>query len=178
MELLPGGLVLLAYGPSVGNGGSIDNQAIVGFSPGGAEPMGVPIDWSAIPVAGINSGVGAGIALDANNRPVLGTTIDLTVSLIPGTTPISGIVLSTTKLDPGIPLGGVIGVPCNLHAGLDLLVTAVFPGTSFTSPLAIPNTAALAGALIAGQGFGLLNPTYTNPLGATTSNGLELILGN
>src|SRR5690606_13638682 len=102
MELLPNGLVFLSYGNSLGNGGSVDNEAVVGFSPGGGQPLSAAIDWSAI--ASLTTGNGAGISLDASGRPVLGTTVDLVVDLIPSSSPVAGVIFGTQVLNPGIPL--------------------------------------------------------------------------
>jgi hypothetical protein len=175
MELLPSGAVFLAYGTSLGNGGSIGNVAIVGYSAGGAEPLGPQLDWSAL--TGYQTGTGeVALHIDANNRPITGTTINVTVSEIPAGSLVGAIVFGLTKFDPGIPLGA-LGMPgCNAHTTPDLIVAGVTPGPTFASALPIPNNAALTGFRLLGQGL-VLSAAIPNPFGGITSNGLDLVVG-
>lgn len=175
MELLPGGIVFLSYGPSVGNGGSSDNEAIVGYSPGAGEPNSPVIDWSMI--TSLTTGSGPGVTIGANLRPVIGTTINVTAGNLPTGTLVGGIIYGVTPIPPGFPLLGVVGVPCNLYTSLDLLVTGILPGASFTTPFPFPNNPTLVGAPLGAQGFAL-NVNIPNPLGAAMSGGLLLTIGN
>ncbi|HEX5050739.1 MAG TPA: hypothetical protein VFZ65_03105 [Planctomycetota bacterium] len=175
MELVPGGVVFLSYGSSLGNGGSIGNVAIVGYSAGGAEPLGPQLDWSAL--LGYQTGTGeVALHIDANNRPITGTTINVIVSQIPASTLVAAVVYGLTKFDPGIPLA-VLGMPgCGAHTTPDLLVTSIAPGATFQSPLSIPNNAALTGFHLLAQGL-VLNASIPNTFGGITSNGLDLVIG-
>ena len=175
MEIVPGGTVFLSYGASLGNGGSVGNVAIVGYSAGGAEPLGPQLDWSSL--TGYQTGTGAvGLKIDADNRPVTGTTINVTVSEIPAGAPIAAIVFGLTKLDPGFPLDG-LGMPgCSAYTTPDLLIAGVAPGATFTSPLPVPSNPALTGFRLLGQGL-VLDPTIPNAFGGITSNGLDLVVG-
>lgn len=175
MELLPNGIVFLAFGPSLGNGGSSTNEAITGYSPGMAEPFSTPVDWSAI--TSLMSGTGPGVTIDASARPVLGSTINVTTDRIPAGSLVGGQIYGLTPVPTGFPLIGLLGIPCDLYATLDLLTTAVLPGPTYTNPFAIPATPSLAGGVVAVQGFAL-NALIPNPLGAVMSEGLLLTLGN
>ena len=175
MELLPSGVVYLSFGASLGNGGSINNVAITGYSAGGAQPLGPQLDWSAL--SGYQSGTGeVALKIDADNRPITGTTINVTVSEIPAGTFVAAIIYGLTKFNPGIPLA-ILGMPgCNAHASPDLLVAGLVTGATFASPFSIPANPALTGFQLLGQGL-VLGPAIPNPFGGITSNGLELIVG-
>jgi hypothetical protein len=175
MELMPNGMVFLSYGPSLGNGGSLGNVAIVGYSAGGSEPQGPQLDWSAL--SGYQTGTGEiALAIDADNRPLTGTTINVTVSQIPASSLVGAVVYGLTKIDPGFPLAG-LGMPgCNGHTTPDLIVAGLTPGASFSTPLAIPSVPALTGFQLLAQGL-VLNASIPNPFAGITSNGLELVVG-
>lgn len=174
LELLPSGQVNFAYGPSLGTGGSANNDAIVGFSAGGGQPIGAQVDWSAINSYVTGDGA-TPIVLDASARPVLGTTINLTLSNIPSGSIIGAVVLGLTKYDPGIDLTSV-GMPgCFLYSSQDSVALAITPGATYSRPLALPNVPAFAGARLASQGA-VLNPSIPNALNAISSNGVELLI--
>lgn len=175
LELLPTGTVYLAFGTSLGTGGSASNVAITGFSAGGGEPVGPQLDWSTL--SGYFSGTGeVPLSIDASNRPITGTTINLTVSQLPASTLIGAVVYGLTKFDPGLPLAA-IGMPgCNGHASPDLIVVSVPAGGLVQSALPIPNNPALAGLHLYCQGLAL-GAAIPNPFGGTTSNGVDLLIG-
>jgi hypothetical protein len=175
MELMPSGMVFLSYGSSLGNGGSVGNVAIVGYSAGGAEPLGPQLDWSAL--TAYQTGTGdIGLKIDADNRPVTGTTINLTVREIPAGSLVAAIVFGLTKFDPGIALDP-LGMPgCNAYTTPDLLVAGLTPGPTFSSALPIPPNPALTGFQLLGQGL-VLSASIPNAFGGITSNGLDLVVG-
>lgn len=175
MEILPSGQVTFAYGPSLGTGGSANNDAIVGYSAGGGQPVSASIDWSAL--NGYASGDGSvPLTMDADARPVLGNTINLQVSNIPAATPFAAIILGLTKIDPGIDLGG-IGMPgCRQYGSQEATLLAVAPGALLSVQYAIPNNTAFAGVRIVCQSAIYNPPAVPNFLGALSSNGLELLL--
>ncbi len=175
MELLPGGLVNLAYGSSLGNGGSVGNDAIVGFSAGGGQPNGAQLDWSTLNGYLTGSGI-VGLKIDANARPVIGTTITLTVSEIPTGSLVAAIIYGFTKFDPGIPLNFLQMPGCQGYVSPDLIVAGVLPGTTYQNMLGIPANPTLAGYLLVTQGL-VLNAAIPNPFNGITSNGLQLLLG-
>lgn len=175
MELLPNGNVFLSFGQSLGNGGSTGNVAITGFSAGAGEPLGPQLDWSAL--TGYLSGTGeVALQIDADNRPVTGTTINVTVSQLPASSVVAAVIYGFTKFDPGVPLAA-IGMPgCNGHASPDVLVAGLPTASTFQSPLTIPNSPALTGFQLLAQGL-VLGTAIANPFGGVTSNGLDLVVG-
>tara|TARA_R110002072_G_scaffold25443_1_gene84949 strand:- start:20474 stop:22171 length:1698 start_codon:yes stop_codon:yes gene_type:complete len=174
MELLPSGLIFLSFGPSVGNGGSADNEGMVGFSAGGGEAE-LRVDWSTL--SGFTTGNGrVAPSIDADASPVLGTTINVTVSDLPATAVFGGVIYGLTKLDPGVSLLPILGVDCNLHATLDLVILGAPTGTTFSNPFTIPNNPALTGQALVSQGLGL-DASIPNALGAILSDAIELTLG-
>jgi hypothetical protein len=175
MELLPGGTVFLSFGASLGNGGSIGNVAITGYSAGGGEAQGPQLDWSSL--AGYQTGTGElPLQIDASNRPITGTTINVTVSQIPAGALLAAVVYGLTKIDPGLPLD-FLGMPgCAAHTTPDLLVAGVLPGLTYQTPVTIPNNPTLTGAQFLAQGL-VLSATIPNPFNGITSNGLDLVIG-
>ena len=106
---------------------------------GGGQPASQPIDWSGL--IGYQTGTGAvPLLIDADNRPIIGTTINIIVDQVPANSLIAGIVFGTGMFNPGIPLDA-LGMPgCSAYASLDLLATGVLPGAQFSMPLAIVMT--------------------------------------
>jgi len=175
MELLPTGVVFLSFGASLGNGGSINNVAITGYSAGGAQPVGPQLDWSALNSYQTGTGEVA-LKIDADNRPITGTTINVTISEIPVGAFVAAVVYGLTKFDPGIPLA-VLGMPgCSAYETPDLMVAGLVAGTTFSTPFPIPSNPALTGFHLQGQGM-VLGPTIPNPFQGITSNGLDLVVG-
>jgi hypothetical protein len=121
----------------------------------------------------------AGLAWNAVNRPLLGTTQTINLANIPNPASSIGLVLlGLSRQTPAINLG-VIGAPnCFLHLP-NIDIRTLFPLGSSTVPwnFAIPNTASLAGFVLTTQGA-LLVPPGTNAFGLLTANGVELTLGN
>ena len=117
-----------------------------------------------------------GLKVDADNRPITGTTINVIVSEIPVGAFVAAVIFGLNKFNPGFPLA-VLGMPgCAAHTTPDLLVAGLAAGTTFQTPFSIPNIAALTGFQLLAQGL-VLSPTIPNPFGGITSNGLDLIIG-
>jgi len=175
LELLPGGIVNFAYGPSLGAGGSAANDAIVGFSAGFGEPVSTPVDWSAL--AGYVTGDGAiPLAIEAETRPVLGTTVNITVNNIPVGSPFVGVIYGLTKHDPGIELTGLGMAGCFQFVSMDTVNLGIGPGVSHTDPFPLPINPALAGVILLTQAAAYNPAAIPNLLGALSSNGVELVL--
>jgi hypothetical protein len=179
MELLPNGTIYLSYGSSLGNSGSINNDANVGYSGGwyglDAQPATPSIDWSTL--NGYQSGTGlVGLKIDANARPIIGTTVTSTVSEIPPVSLVAGVIYGITGFGPaGIPLAA-LGMPgCQAYQTLDLLDVGVLPGTTFASAFPTPFNPALGGFQLFTQGL-VLNASVPNPFQGLTSNGVHLSL--
>ncbi|MCA8948134.1 MAG: hypothetical protein KDE27_01450 [Planctomycetes bacterium] len=174
-ELLPGGSVIYAYGQNLGCSGSLTNDAIVGFSAGNGEPVTAPVDWSAL--VGYVTGDGARpLALDADARPVLGTTVNVTVSEIPAGSPLAAVIYGLGHFDPGISLAG-IGMPdCFQYCSQDAVVLGLLPGATFASAFPIPNNSNFAGVRVSSQGAAYNPAAVPNVVGALASNGVEFVL--
>ncbi|MFO1078384.1 MAG: hypothetical protein U1E73_11740 [Planctomycetota bacterium] len=175
MELLPSGTVTFAYGSTVGNGGSAANDGIVGFSAGGGQPVTTMLDWSSL--NGFVTGDGSTpLQLDGDNRPVLGTSLNLTLGNIPAGTSIAALIYGLTKFNPGIDLTS-FGMPgCRQYCSSQAVVLGIAPGTSFTRPFAVPNSTGLAGVSVKCQGAAYAPGVIPNAVGASSSNGVELVL--
>lgn len=175
MELLPSGTVFLAFGSSLGNGGSPGNDAITGYSAGGGEPLGQNLDWSAI--TAYVSGTGeVPLQIDASNRPITGTTINIVISQVPASAVVAATIFGLTKFDPGLPLAA-LGLPgCSAYTSPDLILAGLPTGSTFQVPLPIANNPALTGFQLLGQGL-VLGVGIPNSFGGTTSNGVDLVVG-
>ncbi|MCK5945275.1 MAG: hypothetical protein KAI24_25020, partial [Planctomycetes bacterium] len=175
IEILPSGTVHLSFGPSLGNGGSSLNDAITGFSAGGGQAE-LRLDWSAI----TNHVTGSGRVepeISTSAPPRIGSTIDVRVDDLSSTTVFGGVIYGFTKYATGLPLQASLGVPCNLHCSLDLLVLGGVIGASFADALTIPANPALAGTKLHAQGLGL-DSAISNPLKAYLSNAVEMTIDN
>jgi hypothetical protein len=105
---------------------------------------------------------------------VLGTTINLVTSGIPGGTLLGATIFSNIQHDPGIDLGS-IGMPgCNRY--VDLEVSRIFLVSAATGsvPQSIPNSPSFAGVQVHCQSA-TFSPGF-DPLGVIASNGLTLVL--
>jgi len=172
IELLPSGAVNLAFGASLGNGGSAQNEAICGFSAGGGENE-LRVDWSTL--NGYQSGDGfSALELDADQRPIIGTTINVTVDNVPAGTLLAGVAYGTTVINPGVSIPLI--APCEIYTSLDVINSGIAPVGAYTEAFPIPNNPALAGQIFGSMGFAL-NAAIANPLQAMTSNGMELVVG-
>lgn len=173
ITLYDSGQVDIAFG-SLWNTGvaGLDNTAIHGFSPGDGSPLSV-IDWSAS--VGYLTGDGAvPLVCNADPRPVLGTTVNVTVGSIPPASPLAAVIYGLTKFDPGLDLTP-FGLPgCFQYADFAAVVLSVAPGSSVTDPFNVPNDPMLAGLHVIATGAAY-NPTaIQNPANAITANGVDL----
>jgi choice-of-anchor B domain-containing protein len=174
LELLPSGQVTFAYGQQLANAGS-SNDAIVGFSAGNGEPLTPQVDWSAL--NGFITGDGSvGLAIDGDARPVLGTTVNLTVDNIPAGAPIAAVIYGLTKFNPGIDLTALGMAGCFQYCSHDSVSLALAPGSSMTEAFVIPNSVTLSGLTVIVQSGAYAPGIVPNLLGATSSNGIELTL--
>ncbi|MBL8737360.1 MAG: hypothetical protein JNL12_13100 [Planctomycetes bacterium] len=106
---------------------------------------------------------------------MLGTTVDLQISnALPGTQ-VGALVLSLTKIFPGIDLTAN-GMPgCFQYLNLDAIVLFPMGPGSATLPWTLPPTPSLAGTLVFGQ-----SGTYVPGINAenlVSSNAIEMLLG-
>lgn len=121
-------------------------------------------------------GVGCnGLALDSN-KPIFGTTWNLTTTGIDPISPIA-ITFFGPSFVPGVPLPAIgINAPgCNIYLGAVFvnLAASNIGGTSVL-PIAIPLNVTLQGASLSAQSLCL---TLLNPATMSTSNGVEGTIG-
>ncbi|MCA8949716.1 MAG: PQQ-like beta-propeller repeat protein [Planctomycetes bacterium] len=147
---------------------------VVGFGPGAAHDPG-GIDLSAVGQISSYPDINA-LALTSDARPVIGTTVNLTVGEIPTASALAAVVYGLQRLDPALDLTG-FGMPgCFGFVSPDAAVLAIGPGASFADALAIPNSPGLAGVAVKAQGAVFGSSAIPNAAGAITSNGLVLTL--
>ncbi len=117
---------------------------------------------------------GAGMTLAASARPVLGTSITLDTTSIPGGTTAGALILSFDRSNPAIDLTPIGMANCAYHgAGSDAHLPFSLPiGSAAQFPVSFPNVAGLVGVQIVGQSF-TVGPLLTS-LGVVGSNGLLL----
>jgi len=116
------------------------------------------------------------VGLEADAAPVVGTSVNMTMSNITATAPFAGILYGLTRFDPGLDLTGIGMAGCYQYND-SVSVQLVFPAgaSSVTSPFAIPN---FPGVAIQVQGAVFDPAAGLTALGAMSSNGVELEIGN
>lgn len=150
---------------------------VVGFSPGGASLDPGSTDLSSVLATGSIATAAADfepLSIDADSPPAVGTSINLDIDGITPTAPFGGILLGFTKYVPGLP---VPGMPSCFQYNDGLAVLLFFPAgqPEVLVPFAVPNFPGIRMQVQAA----LYDPTAgRTPLGATSSNGLELRFGN
>ena len=110
---------------------------------------------------------------------MIGTTVTLEVSEIPASSLLAAVVYGRQKYDPGLPLSS-LGMPeCFQYCGMEA-VALLFPSGASTAThlFAVPNDPGLVGQNIRAQGAAFDPAGAHNTLGALSSNGLELTIGN
>ncbi|MFO1078737.1 MAG: hypothetical protein U1E73_13520 [Planctomycetota bacterium] len=168
------GIVTFAFG-------SMDNVSlstwtggdgyIVGYSPGGpSRDPGSTDLTTGLPLV-LSGADSSGLGLAADARPVLGTTLNLTVSNISTTAALSAVIYGLAKHDPGLPIPGAPG--CSQYCSMDA-VRLLFGNPTATTPFAVPNNTAFAGLHIICQGASYDPVGGVNALGAVASNGVDL----
>ena len=152
----------------------LGNGHVVGYSPGGASLDPGSMDISAELPNSFSTGTGdnAALAVDADARPVIGTTINVNTDNIPAGAAIAGLIFGLIELAPPLDLTA-IGMPgCFQYCSQDSVSLYIAPAGSATSPFTIPNDPALSGVQVKAQSASL--STGANALGAISSNGLRL----
>ncbi|HEX6811384.1 MAG TPA: hypothetical protein VF384_07165 [Planctomycetota bacterium] len=155
---------------------ALGNARLVGVSGAGASADPGSMDVSAALPATYSAAVFAvqPLRLAADARPVIGTTIGLDSSNIPGTGLIGLTILGMTEYTAGIDLA-FLGMPtCRLHASLDATAVFVPAASTASTPFPIPALPSLAGTIVRSQSA-VLAPGI-NAFGFVTSNGLRLVL--
>ncbi len=149
------------------------HDAIVGYSPGNGASTPPDSDISASMPFVTGPDI-APLTLSAVNRPVLGTTQNMTVANIPAGSVAGSVFLGLTQYPQGIDLS-VLGMPaCRDYISLDSGSPFSASGSSQPFLLPIPSIPAFAGGHVFVQAI-TVSPG-TNALGILTSNGVDLLL--
>lgn len=149
------------------------HSTLVGWSPGANNRSRNSIDISAsLPI--LTGPDAFGLAHNTSARPVLGTSLSLLTTNVPGNTTIGATLLGLVEVTNGIDLSG-FGMPgCRQYLNIDSNAIWFPAGGVGTTALNIPTGNWLVGVAIRSQGA-TLTPGI-NPLGALSSNGLRLTL--
>ncbi len=174
-QFQPNGVVHVVYQAVAGTA-----SPLVGWSRGGNAADPGPMDISAAlpgsfalchPVTTSTPSV----SLTSSARPILGTTIQLTAGNLPANSLLGLSILSTTALTPPFDLASLQMPGCELYQSLDVIYTFAIGGPSASSPWVIPNVPSASGLVVHTQSV-VFTPGV-NAFGASTTNGLQLILG-
>lgn len=170
------GNVSMVWQTMSANGGT---GFLVGYSPGGSSIDPGSTDLSVNLGAAINLSTNDVLPLSmlTSARPVTGTSFQLVTNNVPAGAPIGATMLSFQPFNPGVDLG-FLGAPgCAQYLNPWASVTSVIttPG-SFSIPFSIPNDPSYVGLILSGQSAALV--PGANALGALTSNGLTMNIGN
>jgi len=148
---------------------------MTGWSPAGGFSDPGQTDLSALVSKTLCPNPFDGLLLDTQDRPVLGATVDLDLTGVPGGTLVNGMGLGVQQATPPDDLSGLGMTGCLSHVVDPLLILLPVTGNSLSVPLTIPNTQSLAGLPVVCQGFSY-NPPL-NPYGVVVSNAVVLSLG-
>jgi hypothetical protein len=154
-------------------------ETIVGYTTGNGATDPGSIDISSQVALAYSTGTGgAALALRASARPLAGTTIGLATSNVPAGASFSAVLAAFAAVVPGLELSA-LGMPgCWQHVPLGGAVTL---GIAFGSPVANVPFSLPAGTAWLGIGLFAQSVSFVpgaNALGAVSSNGLQLLLGN
>jgi len=141
--------------------------------------MEVKMTWSPGPgCAALTSyGTGCGgLTIAASGVPIVNTSINLVTSGITPNAVFGGLAMGFVQFNPGLPLDGLGMVGCFQHNEL-LAVNLFFPlgAPSVSVPFAVPN---YPGVPIQVQAVSYDPTAALTVLGAVSSGGIELLLGN
>jgi hypothetical protein len=125
-----------------------------------------------------HGGTTAGLTLDVDELPRVGTTINFVANNIPATAAFTAVVVSFAAVVPGLELTflGTPGCYQNVALAGSTTLGLVFTNPSGSLPLAIPNSGIYLGYAVFSQSVAFVNGV--NALGALSSNGLRISLGN
>lgn len=112
------------------------------------------------------------LAMSAAPAPVLGATLDWTISNIPATAVFTAHVVSLTQINPGIELSAIGAPDCFQHVLLAGQPTVLlFSNPTAVHSVAIPNVALFAGVAVFAQAASYV--PGVNPASILTSNGVR-----
>ncbi len=151
---------------------------VVGFSPSGpnADPGSIDLTAALPGTIQLTSSDATPLRMAASSRPVLGSTVNLSVTNIPPGSPFGAVLFGFVGFNPGVSLTS-IGMPgCFRYTDGAASVLFIAPPGSATVPFGVPMVPAFVGVHVYCQGVSYSPPL--TPLGAIASNGVDLGLGN
>ena len=170
LQLHASGLVLMAY-QSVA---TVSHTVLAGFSAGGVAPVPAGIDFTAsLPFSTGPSGRPLSLDPAAGTIPRLGTNFAVVTSDIPSSAVAGTLMIGFAQL--AIDLGPVGFPGCSLLQSAEAIGGFGTGQPTSTFNLPVPNSAALAGAVLYGQSAALL--IGGSGVGIAMSNGLRIGIG-
>ncbi len=153
------------------------NGHLVGFAGGGTSNDLGSIDISALLPASFSTSAADNNPLAlGSGRPVINTTFALTTTNVPAASAFAFTILSFTELNPAQELSA-FGMPgCFQHVGFDAVNPALASGGSASLNVSVPNNPALVNVVLTSQSIAFA--PGVNTLGALSSNGIRLTIGN
>lgn len=161
-----------------GNMATAGGGFLVGFSESGTIARKVAVDISAAmgPTFAAGRFRTASLQLFTSDRPLVGTTLGLTVRRIPASASFGAVLVGLQKYSAGLSLGA-LGLPsCMQYVSDDATVFFLTGGLpTYTHWLPIP---ALQGVAVRAQAFIYAPSMRMTPLGAFGSEGIDLVIGD
>lgn len=153
------------------------NGHLVGFAAGGPSNDLGSLDISAqLPSSFSTSAADTNPLALSSGRPVINTTFALTTTNIPAASAFAFTILSFTQLNPAQELTA-FGMPgCYQHVGFDSVNPALASAGSASLNVSVPNNPSLVNVVLTSQSIAFA--PGVNVLGALSSNGIRLTLGN
>ncbi|MCA8975692.1 MAG: hypothetical protein KDC98_13300 [Planctomycetes bacterium] len=155
----------------------IPQETVTGWSPGLGSLPTVPVDLSAITyleVPGVDS---RALDLSVSARPILGTTIDLTLDHIPAGSAIAAHVIGLSQTTPPLDLTQFGGAGCFGLVSPDAIVITPSPASAAVYSLVLPATPGLLGVTMLAQGLVYGPHGLNGPPGVMSSDALRLVTG-
>lgn len=153
------------------------NGHLVGYAAGGTSNDVGSIDISAqLPSSFGTSPADSNPLTLSSGRPVINTTFALTTTNVPAASAFAFTILSFTQLLPAQELSA-FGMPgCYQHVGFDAVNPALAAGGTATLNVSVPNNPSLVNVVLTSQSIAFA--PGVNLLGALSSNGIRLSIGN
>lgn len=170
------GSVTLAIQTMSATSATTAQEYLVGYSPAGPsmDPGSRDISVDLLSSFVVSGNDLPALALQANPRPIAGTTIQMTTNNIGATAAFGGLALGFTN--PALNLTPLGMAGCTQYADhLGVLIFVPLGASSYNVPLTIPNA---IGVTMLSQSFVYDPSAGLTTLGAVASNGVSLLIGN
>jgi hypothetical protein len=156
-------------------------DCLVGIKPGpGAYADTGSRNLTALELASFSthSGTTAGLTIDVDVLPRIGTTIHLVTDNIPPAAGVTAVLVSLAAVIPGLELTflGMPGCHQNVAVAGSLTLGLISTNPSGSLPLAIPNAGIYLGYQLFAQSVAFV--PGVNPFGVLSSNGVRISIGN